>query len=88
MRTGISTNHNLEDVCKKRGVGRSMFYQKKFISELMLADDPLFHNLRERALADQTSLKDFNKLCKEKIETSPIKDKIEQMRKDGLLLPS
>lgn len=74
---------NLLEACKKTGIGRTTFYQRRFIVELMETDEEAFASLVQK----ERRIKQLNKLCKEKLETSPFKTVYRNLKFDGKLLP-
>ena len=78
---------DVETSCKELGIGRAMFYRRKAIAELMITDEVAFDDLKSSS-APGIDMKDLNKLCQQRMKSSPLKHAVKQMRKDGILLPS
>ena len=87
MLTKNDEGYSIEVSCEKVGCSRAMFYKRRCIAELDEVDHDLFERLRERALADGSTLQAFNKICKQKMAESPLKHMVKDMKKDGKLLP-
>lgn len=77
------TNGSVEESCTKKGIGRSSFYQRRHIAEMMETDRATFDELAQ----DQKNLKELNKRCKEKLSSSPQKQNLSDLKKAGKLLP-
>ena len=84
----FSETNSVEDTCSNLKLGRTQFYVKKPIAELQITDDETFTLLKEEAIANGVTLKAFSKLCKEKLKSAPINTTVQNLRKDGKLLPS
>ena len=73
----------IKEACKNSGIGKSTFYDRRFIVELMKADHDTFISLYQ----EEKRVGRLNKLCREKLAESPLKRLHEGMKKDGMLLP-
>ena len=80
-------SYNLETACKKAGMGRTTFYQKRHITEMKYVDADYYQELKQRSAVDKMTIKDFSKLCKEQLNKSPYKQQVKTLKQDGKLLP-
>ena len=78
---------SIDACCKRLGFGRSTFYQRKYVTEMLLVDQHAFDVLKQKALDEKKFLEFLNKECKEKLQMSPYKNIAKEMRGYGMLLP-
>ena len=69
--------------CKKSGVGRSTFYHKRFIAEMMETDENSFLNLVDKEKCPEQ----LSKLYKQTLVCSPYKRTYDDLKKSVKLLP-
>ncbi len=77
---------SVDTSCKKIGIAISTFYQRKYLTEMLLTDLQAFDALKEKAVKEKKFLASLNKECKVKLYTSPYKHIAKEMRADGKLL--
>ncbi len=81
-----STETSIDNACKKLGVSRTAFYTRKYLTEMMVIDQQAFDVMKNEVLSEKKTLGALNKLCKEKIATSPYKHVAKRLRCSGQLL--
>ncbi len=81
-----STGTSIDNACKKLGVSRTAFYTRKYLTEMMVIDLQAFDVMKNEVLSEKKTLGALNKLCKEKIATSPYKHVAKRLRCSGQLL--
>ena len=68
---------------KKSGVGRSIFYHKRFIAEMMETVENAFLKL----VGQEKRSKQLSKLCKQTLASSPYIRAYADLKMSGKLLP-
>ena len=72
---GVSINIAVK---KKDGLNKKLYYQIKPIVELLLTDRAVYLETKERD--GKLSLEKFAKVCNNKLQSSPLKQAVEEMR--------
>ena len=83
VRERVTSGEHLVAACKKSGVKKSSFYERRYIVELMETDPDAFSLL----YSSEKRLKVLNKMCMETLKASPLKRIHESLKQEGKLLP-
>ena len=76
----------LAAACKKIGISRSAFGDRRYITELHKTDETLYSTAVEAAATDKLSVQAFNDVCKNHLQGSPAKHIYSEMKREGKLL--
>ena len=79
--------HNIRESLRRLGIAKDHFYRGRHIAELRVIDRDVFDGLLRRAMANNSSLYEFDRICKFKMLDSTMKLKAEILKRNGKLLP-
>ena len=80
-----SQRSTIEECCKSLGVGKTQFYERRWVAELFIVNSMQFESLQQRAIATKMPLKEVSKRCKHMLAGAP-PERLEDLRRNGKLI--
>ena len=79
--------HNIRESLRRLGIAKDHFYRGRHIAELRIIDRNVFDGLLSQAMTNNSSLYEFDRICKYKMLENTMKIKAELLKRSGKLLP-
>lgn len=78
---------NLNKSCESAGILARTFHRQRHIGELQIVDTEAFKEVYYKVIAHDLTLKQFDDLCRKKIQENSLRSRVAKLRIVGKLLP-